>query len=286
MPWRPDFPNAHRWFWAEVCVRVLLVSFFVVTEDLEPFNRVIQPEEQWLYKFPRTSAYITTTALYCITIPASILVVLVVFAIKRNYQDAWAGLLVPSLALPLTGLFTNIIKLSVGRPRPDFFDRCYPGVKNFNASLPCTGDPHDVMEGKKSFPSGHSSNAFCSFIFVSLYLAGQLGVFNGRGRGQGWRVLLCMVPVVLAILMAISRTDDYHHHWQDVTVGAIIGTLLAYISYRQYFPCLSSESSDLPYMSLGSRYQYESDFDNPYSKQPYRRSMMSQSALGNPVKLI
>ena len=40
-----------------------------------------------------------------------------------------------------------------------------------------------------------------------------------------------------------SSTD----HWHDVLVGSIIGTLLAYFSYRQYYPSLSSELSHRPY---------------------------------------
>jgi hypothetical protein len=49
------------------------------------------------------------------------------------------------------------------------------------------------------------------------------------------------------MLVAISRTVDYRHHWQDVTVGAIIGIGLACFSYRQYYPPLWSENSAEPF---------------------------------------
>jgi diacylglycerol diphosphate phosphatase/phosphatidate phosphatase len=36
-------------------------------------------------------------------------------------------------------------------------------------------------------------------------------------------------------------------HWHDVLVGATLGTVLAYFSYRQYYPSLVSKDSQFPY---------------------------------------
>ena len=41
-------------------------------------------------------------------------------------------------------------------------------------------------------------------------------------------------------LIAISRTCDYHHHWQDVTVGSLLGFALTYLVFGLYYPPLNS----------------------------------------------
>jgi membrane-associated phospholipid phosphatase len=45
-------------------------------------------------------------------------------------------------------------------------------------ALPCSGLPASIAEGRKSFPSGHSSFAFVTWGFVFLYLSGKLGTFR------------------------------------------------------------------------------------------------------------
>ena len=48
----------------------------------------------------------------------------------------------------------------------------------------------------------------------------------------------------------MSRTCDYHHHWQDVTVGSILGLALTYIVFSFYYPPLTSPNCGTPLMLL------------------------------------
>lgn len=82
---------------------------------------------------------------------------------------------------------------------------------------------------------------------VNRFLAGQMHVF--RPRTDLARVLLALAPLVGAALIAISRLEDYRHDVYDVTTGSILGMLVAYFSYRRYYPGLKSRQCDTPYPS-------------------------------------
>lgn len=63
------------------------------------------------------------------------------------------------------------------------------------------------------------------------------------------RVLLALAPLVGATLIAISRCEDYRHDVYDVTTGSLLGMLIAFFSYRRYYPGLKTPHCDRPFPS-------------------------------------
>lgn len=80
------------------------------------------------------------------------------------------------------------------------------------------------------------------------FLAGQLRVF--RPRADLGRTLIALTPLVGALLIAISRLEDYRHDVYDVTVGSLLGTVVAHTTYRRYYPSLRSSTCDVPHPSV------------------------------------
>ncbi|KAL8622632.1 hypothetical protein ACOMHN_009266 [Nucella lapillus] len=251
---------SHKNLATELIVRFILIVIFIV----------LQPEELWLYKYPHSVDYYSGHLMWITVFSVPTVVLLGFYLVHRDREDLIQAALGVTMSIFVNGCVTNFIKMAVGRPRPDFLSRCYPdGIPDqvvYKDPTMCTGNAAIVQQGLKSFPSGHSSLSFSSLGFVSLYLAGKLHVFH-RGRGAGWGFLAFLLPLVWALLIAVSRTSDYHHHWQDVTVGTILGLVTSYTCYRQVYPALSKASSHLCYSQLPSAGDFhimrKSEFDTP-----------------------
>jgi membrane-associated phospholipid phosphatase len=239
-------------FLVEGAVRLFLLWLFVELERKEPFIRVIHAEELWMYRHPRTDSYVPSQMLWNMVAFLPPAATVINFLFQRSKDDLLSAMQVITLAIPLNGVITDIIKLTVGRPRPDFVFRCWPdgnvpAPDLITFPLTCSGDPATIIEGRKSFPSGHSSFSFACWGFVFLYVSGKLGTFCGGSKTSSSLKLLLSISLLIAPLtIAISRTADYHHHWQDVCVGSLLGFSIVWTVYLQYYPSISSANSHIP----------------------------------------
>ncbi|KAK7498389.1 hypothetical protein BaRGS_00010343 [Batillaria attramentaria] len=257
---------------SEVTLRLVLFIVFTITDNADPFQRSIQPEEMWMYRYPHGPSYYPAYLMWITVLSVPTIVFFAFYILRRDTEDLLQACLGVLLSIYVTGCITNFVKLAIGRPRPDFLYRCYPeGPPRHIIELQCTGNEAVIIEGRKSFPSGHSSLSFASLGFVSLYIAGKLQVFN-RGRGQGLRFICFLFPLVWALMIAVSRTSDYHHHWQDVTIGSIMGLVGAYTCYRQVYPSLTKVNSHLCYSQIPPVIDSRDNFDpepiTPVSPHP------------------
>uniref|UniRef100_A0A6N2KV53 Phosphatidic acid phosphatase type 2/haloperoxidase domain-containing protein n=1 Tax=Salix viminalis TaxID=40686 RepID=A0A6N2KV53_SALVM len=196
-------------------VLLLLVLIEVILYLTPPFSRYVGKDMMTDLKYPLLD---NTVPVW--TVPKS-LDALCVFAI--------AGLL---FSILVTAVITDAIKNAVGRPRPDFFWLLLmKDVYDQLGNVLCNGEESVIKEGHKSFPSGHTSWSFAGLGFLSLYLSGKLQAFDRSGHVA--KLCIVFLPLIAACLVAISRVDDYWHHWQDVFAG---GLVVATFCYLQFFP--------------------------------------------------
>ncbi|KAI1306107.1 hypothetical protein EDD11_004851 [Mortierella claussenii] len=169
-----------------------------------------------------------------------IMIAVVGLAIRRSPYDFHNGILGLLLSVLLTTIFTQVIKVTVGKHRPDFLSRCQPMLNGapLTHDQPlqlwtidvCTQTDHAILkDGYRAFPSGHASTAFAGLFYISLWLGGKMHVFDP------------------ALLIAISRVQDYMHSAIDVTWGSIIGIIFAIFAYHQYYPALFADRSQVPH---------------------------------------
>jgi len=196
-------------------------------------------------------------------------------------NTTWLGL---GLACAAVLLFTDGMKNLAGRPRPDMLARCNPDPTLFDANTVgpnlvtfdvcqrSTDDPNiDLLDGFRSFPSGHSSLSFAGLTYLSMFFINFVFSLHlptvlprpnrnnlvpqtpaGAGRdsdiaAQGTQsdqpepyiptllaLLFCGVPVLLAAYIASTRYADSRHHGFDILFGAAEGVVCGYFAWRWY----------------------------------------------------
>ncbi|QRW25188.1 phosphatidate phosphatase PPAPDC1A [Rhizoctonia solani] len=201
----------------------------------------------------------------CFGIPVVIMPIANMLTV-RSWWDWHLSMLGLVLGLATTGAVTQVVKVTVGRPRPDAIARCKPTAGSHDRAVfglvttdICTetdvydeGRMEEFLFGAFVFPAVDSctgadsfGSEFCRPRIPFILPRWETPSFDERGHtGKAW---IALTPLTGALLTAISRTMDYRHHWQDVLVGSAVGLLFSYFAYRQYYPTLESPFSHKPY---------------------------------------
>ncbi|KAL3830853.1 hypothetical protein ACJIZ3_019655 [Penstemon smallii] len=195
--------HMHDWL-----ILMLLVVIEVILNVIEPFHRFVGEDMMTDLRYPLQDNTVPLWAVPIIAIILPISVIVVFYFIRRDVCDLHQAILGLLFSVLITGVLTDAIKDAVGRPRPDFFWRC--------------------------FPDGNGVRSFAGLGFIAWYLSGKIRVFDRRGHVA--KLCIIFVPLLLAALVGVSRVDDYWHHWQDVFAGGLLGITVASLCYLQFFP--------------------------------------------------
>lgn len=271
-------------------ITILLAGLLAIINDVHGFRREFSLTDTSIQHTYAVHERVPTWLLgvLAVLIPALIIVGFSL-GISRSVWDLHNGLLGFVLANALTLTITTIVKCTVGRPRPDLIDRCQPLAGSHNAepyglvtdAICSVGvDNKTLRDGFRSFPSGHASTSFAGFTYLALYLAGKLHLFDRRGHAvTAW---LCGTPLMAAALIAISRTMDYRHHATDVIAGSLLGLVVAYWSYKLYYPPLGHAQSHKPYSPRIPNEHLAGASEDAYTEHSEQRTHYAQFNIQSP----
>lgn len=165
----------------------------------------------------------------------------------RHFHDTMVGFLETTA---LTAGATSLAKPAVGRLRPDFGDRARRYICSSDPAeqYECDGyrdqplaeepeeNDHLLLDGRRSFFSGHASHSFSVFSYTSLvigghYVWGQDATAQSRAAG----IIAQTALMTAAGYISASRVMDGRHHPTDVLTGAMVGLAFANFSYWRRF---------------------------------------------------
>ena len=228
-----------HYLWDALFLVLVTVLAFVLNAGVDPHEMYLpspgtNPDVNYPYQksetFPTYSLYI------CMAV---ILVALVVWPFLRRARskafnpwiECFNAVLSFCESVAFQNLSVKVFKIFAGRYRPHYMQR-----RLISGSA--------ERSSRRSFPSGHSSFAFSMFFWATLYLAGKLHLFSGTS-GTALAFVVSVLPSFFGSIVAVSRTRDYYHHFEDILAGMLLGALTAIIAYFNMFPALTSELSHL-----------------------------------------
>ncbi|KAL5007729.1 hypothetical protein ScPMuIL_016535 [Solemya velum] len=204
-----------------------------------------EPAEQGFFcddrslKYPNLENTISVPALYVISHGVPILFVLISHfhthkcGIDMRLHHTLCSYLLGSGILHLTA---NIVKVKLGKLRPNFFAVCRPDIQ-----YPCTGqfinyykckglDVEKIRHSRLSFPSLHAAVSTYGMVFLIIFI--QTRYVRRTAFCLVWKCIqgCCMMWFCIT---SVSRIVDNKHHWADVIAGFLAGLAMSvWVAYQ------------------------------------------------------
>ncbi|KAE8708047.1 putative lipid phosphate phosphatase 3 [Hibiscus syriacus] len=117
--------HMHDWL-----ILLLLGVIEVILYIIHPFYRFVGKDmmEDLRYPFKSNTVPVWAVPMYAMLLP--MLIFLIVYIRRRDVYDLHHAVLGLLFSVLVTAVLTDSIKNAVGRPRPDFFWRCFPDGKD------------------------------------------------------------------------------------------------------------------------------------------------------------
>ncbi|EKD21354.1 phosphatidic acid phosphatase beta [Drepanopeziza brunnea f. sp. 'multigermtubi' MB_m1] len=206
------------------------------------------------------------------------LLVITMFQLKlRSLWDFHAGFTGTLKTAAVSTLVATTLKHFIGGFRPHFLDVCKPDlnmilVQDFFipqcvklAQMPLAEREFSLYDYRiiadsgprvQGFPSGHTTSAFASSIFLALYINAKLKAF-GDHASEFWVFIATMTPLLLATLIAGPMYISYHHAY-EIVISMLIGLMLGVLGYRSAYAAVFDYryNNHIPFPPFGSRTRF------------------------------
>eukprot|EP01083_Nonionella_stella_P094064 263818_1 len=87
----------------------------------------------------------------------------------------------------------------------------------------------EILDGRKSFPSGHSASA--AWMATTTFLFTVWVIYKKRSVSSGILLIFTTIFVVYCGWVMYTRVADHKHHWWDVVAGCGLGVLFASVFF-------------------------------------------------------
>ncbi|EPS35524.1 hypothetical protein H072_11058 [Dactylellina haptotyla CBS 200.50] len=208
---------------------------------------------------------------------------------RGNFTNFARGMLGACNSVIMCCFVQIIIKTLVGGFRPSFLEICQPQPNGPGVGWDgswykwtiCTGDPEKINWALESFPSGHVATSWAAGVYLSLWINAKLKIFSDY-RASPIVIVFFLTPLTLAVLMGGAISADMSHHWYDILGGGILGTFIAFVTYRQFYAAVFDNRINHIGLENSKRfagppdfefneYDYHTNFGFPVFRPSYRK---------------